>query len=83
MDFWFALAKTSVMMVGELDYTDILVENIVNNHTVPGTGIPYVPLPTLTFIVFLLFVLTVSVVLVNLLVSAFFIVGIQLTLNKW
>lgn len=59
------------MMVGELDYTDILVENIVNNNTVPGTDIPYVPLPTLTFIVFLLFVLTVSVVLVNLLVCAF------------
>lgn len=79
MDFWFALAKTSVMMVGELDYTDILVENIVNDHTVQGTGTPIVPLPTLTFILFLLFVLTVSVVLVNLLVSAFFIVGIQLT----
>lgn len=71
------------MMIGELDYTDILVENIVNNHTVQGTGIPIVPLPTLTFILFLLFVLTVSVVLVNLLVSAFFIVGIQLTYNKW
>ena len=57
------------MMVGELDYTGMLVDNTVNNHTVPGTDIPYVPLPILTFVLFLMFVLMVSVVLVNLLVS--------------
>lgn len=56
------------MMVGELDYTGILVENIVNNYTVPGTDIPYVPLPALTFCLFFVFVVMVSVVLVNLLV---------------
>ena len=56
------------MMVGELDYTGILVENIVNNYTVPGTDIPYVPLPVLTFCLFFVFVVMVSVVLVNLLV---------------
>ena len=55
-------------MVGELDYTGILVENIVNNYTVPGTDVPYVPLPTLTFCLFFVFVLMVSIVLVNLLV---------------
>ena len=60
------------MMVGELDYTDLLVENTVNNHTVPGTGVPYVPLPILTFLLFVLFILMVSVVLVNLLVSKIF-----------
>ena len=63
------MAKILVMMVGELDYTDMLVENVVNNHTVPGTNIPYVPLPTLTICLFLLFVFMVSIVLVNLLVS--------------
>ena len=56
------------MMIGELDFTDMLVENIVNNATVPGTDVLYVPLPHLTIGLFLAFVLMVSVVLVNLLV---------------
>jgi len=60
------------MMVGELDYTGVLMENVVYNYTVPGTDIPYVPLPALTFCLFFVFVLMVSVVLVNLLVRAFF-----------
>lgn len=68
-DFWFSTAKILVMMVGELDYTDMLVEHVVNNQTVPGTSFPYVPLPRLTFALFLVFVLMVSIVLVNLLVS--------------
>ncbi|KAJ7385742.1 hypothetical protein OS493_013775 [Desmophyllum pertusum] len=68
-DFWLALAKINIMMVGELDYTDLLVDNIGNNNTVPGTNVPYVPLPTLTFCLFLVFVLMVSIVLVNLLVG--------------
>ena len=56
------------MMIGELDFTDMLVENIVNNATVPGTDVLYVPLPHLTIGLFFVFVLMVSVVLVNLLV---------------
>lgn len=68
-DFWFSTAKILVMMVGELDYTDILVEHVVNNQTVPGTSFPYVPLPRLTFALFLVFILMVSIVLVNLLVG--------------
>lgn len=68
-DFWFSTAKILVMMVGELDYTDMLVEHVVNNQTVPGTSFPYVPLPRLTFALFLVFILMVSIVLVNLLVS--------------
>ncbi|KAJ7385768.1 Transient receptor putative cation channel sub A member 1 [Desmophyllum pertusum] len=68
-DFWLALSKINIMMVGELDYTDMLVEKIVNNNTVPGTNVPYVPLPILTICLFLVFVLMVSVVLVNLLVG--------------
>ncbi|XP_078355954.1 transient receptor potential cation channel subfamily A member 1-like [Oculina patagonica] len=68
-EFWLALAKVHVMMIGELEYTDILVENIVNNNTVPGTDVPYVPLPILTFLLFLMFILMVSIVLVNLLVG--------------
>ena len=59
------------MMIGELDYTDMLVENVVNNGTVPGTGVPLVPLPSLTIILFFTFVLMVSVVLVNLLVCIY------------
>jgi len=67
--FWLALAKIHMMMVGELDYTGVLVENVVNNFTVPGTDVPYVPLPALTFCLFFVFVVMVSVVLVNLLVG--------------
>ena len=48
-------------MIGELDYTDILVVDWSNEATVP--------LPMITIGLFFLFVLTVSVVLVNLLVG--------------
>ena len=57
------------MMVGELGYSDILVEKIINNDTVPGTDLLYVPLPVFTGLLFFVFVLMISVVLVNLLVS--------------
>lgn len=59
------------MMLGELDYAGMLLDNTVNNNTVPGTDIPYVPLPALTFCLFFVFVVMVSVVLVNLLVRTF------------
>ena len=57
------------MMVGEMDYSDILTENVVNDAKVPGTNILYVPFPELSYIMFVLFVLSVSIVLMNLLVS--------------
>ena len=59
--FLFAMGKILVMMIGELDYTDILVVDWSNEATVP--------LPMITIGLFFLFVLTVSVVLVNLLVG--------------
>ena len=55
------MGKILVMMIGELDYTDILVVDWSNEATVP--------LPMITIGLFFLFVLTVSVVLVNLLVG--------------
>ena len=55
------------MMTGELGFSE-LVEQIVNNATIPGTDIMFVPLPHLTIALFLAFVLMVAVVLVNLLV---------------
>jgi len=66
-----SLGKIHVMMLGELDYSDMLVEHIVENATVPGTNTLYVPLPGLTIGLFFTFILMVSVVLVNLLVSMF------------
>ena len=63
------MVKIFVMMVGEMDYTDILSDNVVNSAKVPGTDTLYVPLPELSYIMFALFVLTVSIVLMNLLVS--------------
>ena len=56
-------------MVGEMDYTDLLTTNVVGDVKVPGTNIPYVPLPALSYIMFTLFVLLVSIILMNLLVS--------------
>ena len=55
------MGKILVMMIGELDYTDLLVADWSNEVTVP--------LPMITIGLFFLFVLTVSVVLVNLLVG--------------
>ena len=63
------MAKIFVMLLGEVDYTDILSDNVVNSAKVPGTSNLYVPLPVLSYILFILFVLSVSIVLMNLLVS--------------
>ena len=56
------------MMVGEMDYSDLLSSNVVNSAKVTGTEILYVPLPVLSYIMFMLFVLSVSIILMNLLV---------------
>ena len=66
---WLSFVKVVVMMVGEMDYTDLLTTNVVGDVKVPGTNIPYVPLPALSYVMFLLFVLSVSIILMNLLVS--------------
>ena len=64
-----SFVKVFVMMVGEMDYSDILSYNVVNSAKVPGTDMLYVPLPELSYIMFVIFVLSVSIVLMNLLVS--------------
>ena len=56
------------MMVGEMDYSDLLSSYVVNRAKVPGTDMLYVPLPVLSHIMFMLFVLSVSIILMNLLV---------------
>ena len=56
------------MMVGEMDYSSLLSSNVVNSAKVPGTEVPYVPLPVLSYVTFMLFVLSVSIILMNLLV---------------
>ncbi|KAL9969342.1 hypothetical protein ACROYT_G021546 [Oculina patagonica] len=66
---WFSFVKIFVMMLGEMDYSDMLTDNVVNNNKVPGTNILYVPLPELSYIMFVMFVLSVSIVLMNLLVG--------------
>jgi len=65
----FAFVKTTVMMVGELDYTDVLSDNVVNKKINPATGLPYVPLPIVSYVVFMLFMAAVPVLLMNLLVG--------------
>ena len=57
------------MMLGEMDYSDVLTSNVVGDVKVPGTNFLYVPLPELSYVMFVLFVLAVSIVLMNLLVS--------------
>lgn len=66
---WFSMVKVFVMMLGEVDYTDMLSDNVVNSAKVPGTSILYVPFPELSYVLFVVFVLSVSVVLMNLLVG--------------
>jgi len=56
-------------MIGEMDYSDVLSENVVNSAMVPGTDMLYVPLPELSYMMFMVFALSVSIVLMNLLVS--------------
>lgn len=68
---WLSFVKIFVMMVGEMDYSDMLTSNVVGRAAVPGTNIPYVPLPELSYVMFTLFVLSVSIILMNLLVSLF------------
>ena len=63
------MLTTNLMLVGELGYSNIFVENVANNKTVPGTDIAYVPLPYLTGCLLLIFVFMVTVGLMNLLVS--------------
>lgn len=65
---WISFVKIVVMMVGEMDYSDLLSSNVVNSAKVTGTEILYVPLPVLSYIMFMLFVLSVSIILMNLLV---------------
>ena len=67
------------MMLGEMDYSDILTSNVVGDVKVPGTNFPYVPLPELSYFMFVLFVLAVSIVLMNLLVSDICVNGTRYT----
>ena len=55
------------MMVGEFDYTNILVDSESKRNNI--TGAPLVPFPEVSYVVFYLFVLIISVALMNLLVS--------------
>ena len=73
-----SFVKIFVMMVGEMDYSDMLTSNVVSSAKVPGTNIPFVPLPELSYIMFMLLVLSVSIILMNLLVSV-----LSLELSHW
>ena len=64
-----SFVKVFMMMIGEMDYSDILSDKVVNSAKVPGTDMLYVPLPELSYIMFMMFALSVSIVLMNLLVS--------------
>lgn len=57
------------MMVGEMDYLDILIDNVVNNVMVLGINLFYVFLLELLYIMFVMFVLLVFIVFMNFLVS--------------
>ena len=64
-NFGLSFMKVLVMFVGELDYTDMLVNGLSQSKA----GVPYVPLPELTFTLFAIFFMTVPILLMNLLVS--------------
>ena len=64
--FW-SFVKTSIMMIGEIDYGDIIVE--AKELYSVETGAPLAPIPEFSAVVVCIFCVMVSVLVMNLLVS--------------
>ena len=62
-----SFVKTAIMMLGEIDYTDIIVE--AKDQFSDESGAPLAPIPEFSATLVLLFCIMVSVLLMNLLVS--------------
>ena len=62
-----SFVKTAIMMLGEIDYTDIIVE--AKDEFSDESGAPLAPIPEFSATLVLLFCIMVSVLLMNLLVS--------------
>lgn len=62
-----SIAKVLVMMTGEFDFEGTIPAQLGVRDS--KTGFPYVPFPTLSYIVFVIFVFMVAVAFTNLLVS--------------
>lgn len=60
--------KTFIMMIGEIDYGSIIIE--AKDQYNEETGAPLAPIPGFSAAIVCLFCLMVSVLLMNLLVSA-------------
>ena len=71
--------KVLAMFVGELDYSDTLVNPLSQSKN----GVPLVPLPELTFILFAAFFITVPILLMNLLVSTIYKSTLVLNAPYW
>ena len=73
-------AKVLVMMTGEFDFEDAISSNLGKHDE--KTGFPYVPFPTLSYVVFVIFVFLVAVAFTNLLVSTDTFLGQNLNVGK-
>ena len=63
-----SIVKVLVMLTGEFDFDDTLSSNLGARD--PKTGFPYVPFPSLSYVVFIIFVFLGAVAFTNLLVSS-------------
>ncbi|XP_068747164.1 transient receptor potential cation channel subfamily A member 1-like [Montipora capricornis] len=64
---WWSLAKTTIMMIGEIDYGSIIIE--AKEQVNERNGAPLLPIPEFTAFIVVLFCMMVSVLLMNLLVG--------------
>ena len=55
------------MTIGELEYDNILTDNVKTKDAV--TGLPKVPMEGVTYVIYSLFLLLMPIILMNLLVS--------------
>ena len=67
-----SVVKTTVMTIGEFDYTNMLIDGLGQSNTYNRIRVPLVPFPRISNAFFFIFMLTMPIVLMNLLVRTTF-----------
>ena len=63
-----SIVKTTVMAIGEFDYTNTLIDGLGQANNRSGIRLPLIPFPAISNTFFYIFMLTMPTVLMNLLV---------------
>ena len=63
-----SVVKTTVMAIGEFDYTNMLIDGLGQANNRSGIRVPLIPFPAVSNTFFYIFLLTMPIVLMNLLV---------------